>query len=158
MFERFDKPAREVVRRAAEIAESEGATLVGVEHLLTAVVDPVRDHTGRTLERLGVTAQTLRDGRDREFRSALALAGVATDRDVPGTARRTRRGRTTRFAPSAKTTLERSLAITEQTGRRRITPTELVLAAIGTEVGITPRLLNELGVDRDEIRARLLAR
>lgn len=151
MFERFTGDTREKVRRAAELAEAENASIVEVEHLLTALVDPATDHVGKLLETAGIATPTIRAARDREFRSALALVGVDTQRPSPSAAPRQRRGRTTSFGPSAKLALERTLSIAAESGQRRITNTHLALAIIGTDVGIMPRLLNELGTNRADV-------
>lgn len=151
MFERFDRETRETIQRAAELAEREGAAMVEVEHLLSALVDPVTDDMGRALESLGVTAQSIRLARDREFRSALALAGVDTRRSTPAGAPRLRRGRTTRFAPSAKLALERTLRIAVESEDRRITNEALLAGIVAARVGIMPRLLDELGTSSKEL-------
>lgn len=156
MFERFDPDTREKVRRASELAEAEQASMVEVEHLLTALVDPASDSIGQILESVGVSSESIRAARDREFQSALALAGITSNRPSPAGTPRLRRGRTTRFAPSAKLALERTLDLAVRSRRRRITTGCLALAIVGADVGIMPRLLQELGVARDQLEARIL--
>lgn len=151
MFERFASATRETVRRAAELAETEHASLVEVEHLLTALVDPATEAVGAVLMAAGITPEAIRAARDREFHSALALVGVETREPSPPPARRHRRGRTTKFGTSATLALERTLEIATQSGQRRITNESLILAIISAEVGITPRLLAELGTDREQL-------
>lgn len=155
MFERFGRDARETVRRAAELAETEGSAVVHAEHLLTALVDPVRDPVGHALVAAGVTAAAVRAARDHEFRSALATVGIDTERPVPPASGRLRRGRTTRFAPSAKLALERTLDAATGAGDRRITNRHLVIAIVGVDVGRTPQLLVELGTTPAELLERL---
>lgn len=152
MLERFTRETREVVRRAAEIAESEEAALVQSEHLLLAIVDPARDSVGRSLVKAGVSAERIRSALDREFQSALASVGVDTERTAPPPPSRLRRGRTTRFAPSAKLALERTLVAATDAGARRISPRHLLVAIAGAEVGRMPALLAELGVNGEELR------
>lgn len=152
MFERFTGETRAIVRRAASLAEAEGAAMVEVEHLLTALVDPATDPVGRALLAAGVTPSAVRAARDREFRSALALAGVVTARSSPAAADRLRRGRSTRFAPSARLALERTLAVAAASGERRVTTRHLVVAMTDTPVGIMPRLLRELDVTAEDLR------
>jgi ATP-dependent Clp protease ATP-binding subunit ClpA len=60
MFERFTKPAREVVVAAQEEARGLGHAWVGTEHLLLAVLRRPQDPGAATLARLGVTAETCR--------------------------------------------------------------------------------------------------
>ncbi len=147
MFERFAKETRQTVLRAAELAEAEGSAMVEVEHLLHALVDPVSGSVGRALVSAGLSSEALREARDREFRSALALAGVATERPAPAGARRMRRGRTTPFAASAKLALERTLQLTLESAERRISNLTLLHAILSARVGIMPRLLDELGTN-----------
>jgi len=152
MFERFARETRAAVRRASEIAETEGAAVVQSEHLLLALVDPARDPVGRALVEAGIDADRINAARDREFRSALAAAGVDTERGAPSPPSRLRRGRMTRFAPSAKLALERTLVATVDEGARRISNRHLLVAIASAEVGTTPALLAELGTDADELR------
>jgi ATP-dependent Clp protease ATP-binding subunit ClpA len=152
VFERFAKETRKVTRRAADLAEFENSSTVEVEHLLLALVDPIADDIGRILAAQGVDASAVREARDREFRSALAIAGVHTDRSAPPGAARLRRGRSTRFAPSAKLALERTLEAALRSGEKQIRNKHLLLAIIDAQTGIVPRLLDELGTSRDQLR------
>jgi len=156
MPERFARGTREKVRRAAELAEAENASMVEVEHLLTALVDPITDLLGQRLETAGLSAPAIRAARDREFHSALALVGVDTERPSPSAAPRQRRGRTTSFGLSAKLALERTLSIAAESGQRRITTTHLATAIIRADVGIMPRLLDELGTNGNDLEQLLL--
>lgn len=155
MFERFASSTKEKVRRAAEIAESDGSATVEAEHLLLALVDPADDSIGQALVRCGLTADGIRDARNREFQSALAVVGVDTNRAAPSGALRLRRGRTTAFGQSSKLALERSLEQATNQGARRITTTHLARAIVGAETGPTPRLLSELGTNAEQLRAEL---
>lgn len=152
MFERFDRETRAAVRRAAEIAEAEGAAVVQSEHLLLALVDPARDSVGRSLIKAGITAERIRTARDREFQTALANVGIDTERSAPPPPSRLRRGRATRFAPSAKLALERTLIVATDEDARRISNRHLLVAIAGAEVGSTPALLAELGTDAKQLR------
>ena len=151
MFERFARETSQKVQRAAELAETEGASVVEVEHLLLALVDPATDDVGSSLVDVGITRQSINAARDREFRSALAHAGVTTARSVPAGAPRLRRGRTTLFAPSAKLALERSAGVTSEQGDSRIGTKHLLTAIVRAEVGIMPRLLEELGTTPEDL-------
>ncbi len=155
MFERFARETQHAVRRAAEIAEAEGSAMVQAEHLLTALVDPVRDSVGRALVDARITAEAIRSARDSEFQTALATVGIVTGRPVPPASTRLRRGRTTRFAPSAKLALERTLEAAAQTGARRISNRHLLVAIVGADVGRTPQLLAELGTSPAELLRRV---
>lgn len=151
MFERFTRETRETVRRAAEVADAEHAAMVQAEHLLIALVSPARDGVGRALVNAGITAEKIGAARNREFQSALAAVGVDTDRPAPPPPSRLRRGRTARFAPSAKLALERTLASAMEQGDRHISNSHLLMAIAGADVGRTPALLAELGISRPEL-------
>jgi len=152
MFERFARETREAVRQAAELAEAEHAAMVEAEHLLLALVSPARDCVGRALVKAGFTSERINAARDREFQSALAAVGVATDRPAPPPPSRLRRGRTTRFAPSAKLALERTLLAATEEEERRISNRHLLVGIAGADVGRTPALLEELGTNGSALR------
>lgn len=152
MFEHFTRETRDTVRRATALADAEDAAVVHAEHLLLALVSPARDDVGRALVKAGITSETIDAARDREFRSALAAVGVVTERKVPPPSSRLRRGRTTRFSPSAKLALERTLLEATGEGARRISNRHLVAAIAVADVGRTPALLAELGITGPELR------
>lgn len=152
MFERFTKQVRQTVRRAVQLAENEGSATVEAEHLLTALVDPAVDEVGQRLVAMGITPDRVEDARNREFQSALALAGVSTNRPAPASTRRLRRGRSTEFAPSAKLALERTLEEALASGDRRISNRNLLCAIVSSEVGVIPRLLHELDTTPEALR------
>ena len=129
--------------------------MVQAEHLLTALVDPVRDPVGKSLIDSGISADAIRAARDSEFQSALAAVGIDTSRPVPPPSARLRRGRTTRFAPSAKLALERTLAVAIDDGARRIVNRHLLAAIVSADAGRTPHLLVELGTTPAAILERL---
>jgi D-alanyl-D-alanine carboxypeptidase len=155
MFERFDTIASAKVLRAAELADDEGATTVEAEHLLIALVDPVDDPVGEMLIASGITGAAISEARDREYQSALASVGVPTSRSAPAGAARLRRGRSTRFGQSAKLAIERTIDQLARTHGRRVTSEHLLRAIISADVGVTPRLLAELGTTREELTALL---
>lgn len=128
--------------------------MVEADHLLIALVSPARDGVGPALVKAGITAKRISAARDREFRSALAAVGVDTDRPAPPAPSRLRRGRTARFAPSAKLALERTLLAATEEGERRISNRHLLAAIAGADVGRTPALLAlaELGTTGPELR------
>ena len=154
MFEQFARETRETVRRAVEVAEGEDAAVVEAEHLLIALVDPPRDPVGRALAQAGFTADSIRSARDAEFRSALAAVGVHTTRPMPPASARLRRGRSTRFAPSAKLVLERTVKHATDSRTRRITNRDLLRAVVSAEVGRIPQLLAELGTTPTDLLQR----
>jgi len=81
MPERFARDTREKVRRAAELAEAENASMVEVEHLLSALVDPITDSLGQHLNTAGLSAPAIRAARDRESTPrSRSSASTPTDR------------------------------------------------------------------------------
>jgi ATP-dependent Clp protease ATP-binding subunit ClpA len=78
MFERFTRPARDVVRAAVGEAERLGHPSIGPEHLLLALASAGGDGDdlgGRVLRELGVTHQAV----DRELAAMLARGGLSED-------------------------------------------------------------------------------
>jgi ATP-dependent Clp protease ATP-binding subunit ClpA len=157
VFERFLGDTRATVKRAVEISEAEGASLVEAEHLLLALVDPVTDAVGQILVAAGADADAIRAARDREFRSSLEAVGITTGRTASSGSGRVRRGRTTRFSQSAKLALERTLERALASGDRRVSNTHLLEGIVTAERGRTPRLLEELGTTSGELRDALRA-
>lgn len=91
MFERFTRPAREVVVRAQEEARGLGHDWIGTEHLLLAALRAPDQPGAATLVRLGVSAESCRaaisgvvggaegDGLGPEDAEALKALGIDLD-------------------------------------------------------------------------------
>ena len=123
MFERFTKPARRAVERAAEIADTVQARHVHPEHLLVALLDDADNLAVQVLTDLGATPDRLReeleqrrsrylDGLGDEDAEALATIGIdlheVLRRIGRGSGESRKRGRP-RFSRGSKKALELSL-------------------------------------------------
>ncbi|RNG18178.1 Clp protease N-terminal domain-containing protein [Streptomyces botrytidirepellens] len=151
MFERFTTSAREVVRGAVRQADETGGATVGEPELLLALLDRADSPAAHVLATLGATARrgsierALAEARRRGGISpadAEALAGLGIDVDAIvsrveekhgvgalAAAPRRRRSRG-RFAPEAKSVLERSLRIAHGRGDKHIGDEHLLLALL----------------------------
>ncbi|MGR3938076.1 Clp protease N-terminal domain-containing protein [Streptomyces sp. BRA346] len=151
MFERFTTSAREVVRGAVRRADETGGATVGEPELLLALLDRADSPAAHVLTTLGATTRrgsierALTEARRRGGISpadAEALAGLGIDVDAVvsrveqehgvgalAAAPRRRRSRG-RFAPEAKSVLERSLRIALGRGDKHIGDEHLLLALL----------------------------
>src|SRR4051794_28937443 len=173
MFERFTKPAREVVERAQRIAIESRASRVRPEHLFAAVLWDDRCLAVRVLLEEGATSERLHeeldrrraryvDGLDDEDAAALASIGIdlgevvrRLDEDDPdrGTGRRSRSSRgSRRFSRSSKKVLE--LALREAIALRHnyIGTEHLLLGLVREGDVIVHDTLVSAGVDLSDLR------
>jgi ATP-dependent Clp protease ATP-binding subunit ClpA len=153
MFERFSRPAREVVTGAVAEAQRRGDRRVGTEHLLLGVL---RQPWAPAAEALGVDLAAGRAALDALDRAALASVGVevpeaATSADAPVPLK----GRLP-FTAAARATLARSLHIAVSQGSRTLHTEHLLMSLLdGSPADPACALLARLGVDPAEVRARL---
>ena len=167
MFERFTKPAREVVESARDRAEQTTATEVRPEHLMLALLDREGCLAVRVLERLGTPPATARaaldrnrgrylDGLDADDATALAAIGIDLDEVVRRIERnlggwRRRSGRL-RFSRAAKKSLE--LALREALALRHnyIGTEHLLLGLARCDDRVITDTLADCGLDRSALR------
>ncbi len=154
MFERFNKPARLVVRNAVVEAELRDDPRIGSEHLLIAlsVVDLSIDRS--VLGPLDISAHDLRRVLGDLDSEALASVGVDIDAEPTGpTAAWPTRRRHRPFTHSARDTLEASLAEARRLRQRKITPEAILLGLLQSPDSDTAaRMMSRLGVDRTATR------
>ncbi|QNP70265.1 peptidase [Streptomyces roseirectus] len=169
MFERFTKDARDVVRGAVTHCEGSGARVVGVEHLLLALLEREASRGAFALAALGadrwresvreeLAAARRRAGLSRAEADALAGLGIdvteivsrveeahgvgALSGDVKD---RERWGGRRSFSREAKGALERSLRIALDRRERHIGD-EHILLAVTVLPGVPAEVLADHGV------------
>jgi ATP-dependent Clp protease ATP-binding subunit ClpA len=153
MFEKLGRDARRTVKRGRELALARGSADVEVEHFLLALVEEPAGRAGAAIASLGLTSDAVSHAMDRELVGALAAAGVdATSRRSSSSPSESR---APRWGQSAKLTLKRALVETLRSGDRTIHDHHLLLAIVSAEAGRVPRLLDELGINADDVRAVL---
>jgi ATP-dependent Clp protease ATP-binding subunit ClpA len=146
-FERLTKEARAAVIAACREAAAGGQGVVEAEHLLLALASHPE------LRGLGLDHEQLVAALAREEERSLAAIGVAAgDHELPALPRRTR---SPKLATSTKLALQRALTIASRRGDRRIRAQHLLLGVLSAEHGRVPRTLEIVGLDIQELRARL---
>lgn len=179
MFERFTKPARDLVRGAAERAERAGDPYVTAEHLLRGLLAATGTPAAAALAAAGIDGDPRRAAVERDLEEARrrggltksetdALAGIGIDvaevvdrvesahgHGALAPPRARRRGRT-RFGTDAKAVLERSLKVALGRGDKAIGDEHILLALAGAR-GIPAEVLADHGATYAAIEAALPA-
>lgn len=173
MFERFSKPAREVVHTAVEEAWALGSPQVGTEHLLLALTQTGDEQLMRILAGLGVQEEAVRQGMqahhsprarfDDRDRRALAALGIDLDgvldrleQSPAGMADERRRRSRGRLSAHARKALQLGLREAIAQKSRTIGPRHLLLGILRAGDGLACTLLEEMGVEPGVIRRAVL--
>lgn len=157
MFERFDKDARAASLLAAkEEAARRGDRRIGTEHMLLGLL-----HDGPSARFLGITLDSARAASEALDREALAAVGIEVD-SLPSRPKAPDKGRwlgSTPLTSGARGVLVRSvMAARAGKQKRRITTRHLMTGLLGCEPpDPAATLLDTLGVDRNDVMARLEA-
>lgn len=179
MFERFTKPAKDLVRGAADRAERAGDPYVTAEHLLRQLLAASGTPGAVALAAAGIDSEAKRAAVERDLNEARrrggltksdaeALAGIGIDvaevvdrvesahgPEALARSRSWRRGRT-RFAADAKSVLERSLRVALGRGDKAIGD-EHILLALAAARGIPAEVLADHGATYAAVEAALPA-
>ncbi len=143
MFERFTERARQVVVKAQEEARGLGHDYIGTEHLLLGLLGVEEGLAGQVLESLGVGHERVRAEIER-------IVGLGEARRAVGQIP---------FTPRAKKVLELSLREALGLGHDYI-GTEHILLGLLRDAregeGVAARILVELEVDDEQVRAKLV--
>jgi ATP-dependent Clp protease ATP-binding subunit ClpA len=165
MFNRFTRPAREVVERAQAEAAALDQDHIGTEHLLLAVAARGGLPASLALEHAALQAAVRNDSQGLD---AAALASIGIDLDAvrrsvedtfgPGAlgGRRSRRGHAP-LCPKAKKALELALREALALGDRHIGPEHILLGLTRDADTGAMRALERCGTTRDALRAAVLA-
>ncbi|MEY9775977.1 Clp protease N-terminal domain-containing protein [Arthrobacter sp. MW3 TE3886] len=151
MFERFAGDTRKIVGYAMDEARCSGDKRLGTDHLLLGAL-----HDPGPAGVLGVTLDQARAAAARLDRTALASVGI----DAQGFERAPMpsRGKKPPFSSGARSVMEGMLRYTMDQKSRQITTAHLLLSLLDREEhDPAAELLKELGVDRAEVRRRVLS-
>lgn len=151
MFERFAGDTRKIVGYAMDEARCSGDKRLGTDHLLLGAL-----HDPGPAGVLGVTLDQARAAAARLDRTALASIGI----DAQGFERvpMPSRGKKPPFSSGARSVMEGMLRYTMDQQSRQITTAHLLLSLLDREEhDPAAALLKELGVDRAEVRRRVLS-
>jgi ATP-dependent Clp protease ATP-binding subunit ClpC len=138
-FERFTEQARQVVVLAQDEARTLKHDHVGTEHLLLGLVRETRGVAARALGSLDVTLERTRG-------EVVRIVGVG-DRDASGPIP---------FTPDAKRTLEQALHEALVLGHNYIGTEHILLGLISLSEGPSVRILADMNVTPEAIRAETL--
>lgn len=148
----FTADARAIVRRAETEALAEGSRSIEAEHMLLALTTEEDTAAARVLAAAGLDHDTLRDALARQFRDALAAAGVDLgDERLPP--RRTSGRQRLRIGQSGKLALQRALAASAKRGDKRLETSHLLVGILRAEHGTVPRTLAHIQIDRQQLIA-----
>ena len=138
MFERFTNQSRRVVVLAQEEARMLDHNYIGTEHLLLGVLHEGRGSAARALEAMDVTLRAVRD----QVIEIIGRGQVKPAGHIP-------------FTPRAKKSLELSLREALQLGDGYIGTGHLLLGLIHQGDGVAVQILDKLGVNLKDLRARV---
>lgn len=151
MFERFAGDTQKIVGYAMEEARYSGDKRLGTDHLLLGAL-----HDPGPAGLLGVALDQARAAAAALDRTALASIGI----DAQGFERATMpsRGKKPPFSSGARSVMEGMLRYTIDQKSRQITTANLLLSLLDREEhDPAASLLDALGVDRAEVRRRILS-
>jgi hypothetical protein len=138
MFERFTNQSRRVVVLAQEEARMLDHNYIGTEHLLLGLLHEGRGSAAQALTAMDVTLSAARD-------QVVAIVGRGQEQasgHIP-------------FTPRAKKSLELSLREALQLGNGYIGTGHLMLGVIRQGDNVAIKVLDKLGVDLSNLRARV---
>jgi ATP-dependent Clp protease ATP-binding subunit ClpA len=138
MFERFTNQSRRVVVLAQEEARMLNHNYIGTEHLLLGLLHEGSGAAARALTAMDVTLPAARD----QVVAIIGRGQAEPAGHIP-------------FTPPAKKSLELSLREALQLGDRYIGTGHLLLGLIQQEDNVALKMLDKLGADRNDLRARV---
>jgi ATP-dependent Clp protease ATP-binding subunit ClpA len=138
MFERFTNQSRRVVVLAQEEARMLDHNYIGTEHLLLGLLHEGRGSAARALEAMDVTLRAVRD----QVIEIIGRGQVKPAGHIP-------------FTPRAKKSLELSLREALQLGDGYIGTGHLLLGLIHQGDGVAVQILDKLGANLKDLRARV---
>ena len=139
-------------------ARRAGEERPGPEHLVLAAAALQDGTAARALGRVGTDAQRLRAAIEAAHAKGLAAVGIELDSAASGTTalRAPSRG-IMRSTPQAQELFQGAVALAKATKPSQLLGAHVVAAACVLERGTFVRALDELGIDRDALRAAALA-
>jgi len=140
-LERFTERARSALRAATEEARGLGHNYVGTEHLLLGLFEPSGGIAAVVLGEAGVTRSRV----EEQILAIVPRGGSAIGPDVK-----------LPFTPRAVASLERTLTEALSLGHNYIGTEHLLLGLFGDTGSLATRVLTELGVSQDHVRAQVI--
>ncbi|WP_326636019.1 hypothetical protein OG884_22985 [Streptosporangium sp. NBC_01755] len=149
----IDEYINTIIERGGRAAHHDRSATIEAHHLLLAIAAERETTTHQVLASAGLDRRAIREALDREFEHSLNGAGVSLATfDLP---RPSDIGKpSTHLGASAKLALERGFSSVGC--KKDLRPAHLLLGILQAQVGTVPRSLALAGVDREELKARLL--
>lgn len=146
-------PFSTAVKAALDEARQRGDRRMGTEHLLLGLL---RDPDSETALALGVPLGTARAGLEALDRAALSAIGIDVGEVPDRRPRKHPRIPGANFTSSAREAVNQALKATTMRTRTKEGPKHLLLVLLDQQPpDPVAALIDELGVDRAEVRARL---
>lgn len=139
MFERFTEKAIKVIMLAQEEARRLGHNFVGTEQILLGLIGEGTGVAAKTLKSMGVNLKEARTEVEKIIGRGSGFVAV----EIP-------------FTPRAKRVLELSWDEARQLGHNYIGTEHLLLGLIREGEGVAARVLENLGVDLNKVRANVI--
>jgi ATP-dependent Clp protease ATP-binding subunit ClpC len=141
MFEQFRDTAIKAIMLSQEEARRMGHNLVGTEQILLGLIGEGTGIAAVVLREMGVT---LKEARKR-VGELIGRGPGYVPANIP-------------FTPKAKATFEKAFAEARQLGNNYIGTEHLILAIASETDTVAAKVLQRLGVDRDELRLKVIER
>ncbi|WP_052128610.1 ATP-dependent Clp protease ATP-binding subunit [Neosynechococcus sphagnicola] len=139
MFELFTTSAIKVIMLAQEEARRLGHNFVGTEQLLLGLIAAEPGMASKVLKSLGITLADVR----REIEAVIGRSSSYVSAEIP-------------FTPRSRRVLELSLNEARQLGQNNVDTEHILLGLIQDGEGLAARVLEHLGVDRNQIRTQVM--
>ncbi len=139
MFEYFTDKAVKTVMLAQEEARRLGHNLVGTEQILLGLIGEGTSIAAKVLRDCGVTLEQAR----KEVEKIIGQGSRYVPAQIP-------------FTPKVKRVFEQSFGEAREFGHNYISPEHLLLGLIREETGVAAKVLENLGVDLENVRTQVI--
>ncbi|MBC8124041.1 MAG: ATP-dependent Clp protease ATP-binding subunit [Gemmatimonadaceae bacterium] len=140
MFEKFSQSAIRALMLAQEEARRLQHNFVGTEQLLLGVLGQNDAPASQILNSQGLTITVVR----RQIEQIIGRGSSTPARDIP-------------FTPRAKRVLELGVEEARLHGQEAVTPEHILLGLLRDGEGVATKVLEDLGIDRDQLRTLVVA-
>jgi ATP-dependent Clp protease ATP-binding subunit ClpC len=141
MYERFTDRSRRVLVLAQEEARDLTSSFIGTEHLLLGLIREREGIAAKVLDTLGVTYEVVREKVEPAFDTNKNASSASPA-----------------FTPRVKKVLEFSLREALQLGHSYVGTEHLLLGLVREGNGVAAGILDDLGVELTQVRARVIER
>jgi D-alanyl-D-alanine carboxypeptidase len=147
----IDKYLQAIIVRAQHEAREDGSATIEGRHLLLAVAVEPEPFIREVLDSAGLDQRAIRAALKREFKHSLRAVGVSET--AYAVSPPSRLPTHPEMGTSAKLALERGFASAAR--KKDLRPAHVLLGLLAAQVGTVPRALALVGVDRDDLTARV---